>query len=105
MRCTHLKRYTADLLAEGAVLNENTAGVIDAPELVQVSFLAHFSSTIYSFLSKEGAPGITSEGDLPPELHTLPKQQERVPGSARGYTRLAVMDGKTITHRVGLHLI
>ncbi|KAJ7348439.1 hypothetical protein DFH08DRAFT_808179 [Mycena albidolilacea] len=82
MRCTHLKRYTADLLAEGAVLNENTTGVIDAPELVQ-----------------EGAPGITSEGDLPPELRTLPKQQERVPGSARGYTRLAVMDGKTITHR------
>ncbi|KAJ7829366.1 hypothetical protein B0H14DRAFT_3088112 [Mycena olivaceomarginata] len=80
-QCTHLKRYTADLLAEGAVLNENTTGVIDAPELVQ-----------------ENAPSITSEEDLPPELRTLPKQQERVPGSACGYTRLAVMDGKTITH-------
>jgi hypothetical protein len=35
-RCTHLKRYTADLLAEGAVLDENESGVVDAPP-VQVS--------------------------------------------------------------------
>ncbi|KAJ7937837.1 hypothetical protein B0H13DRAFT_1465837, partial [Mycena leptocephala] len=31
--CTHLKRYTADLLAEGAVLDVNLNGVVDAPQL------------------------------------------------------------------------
>ncbi|KAJ6521730.1 hypothetical protein B0H19DRAFT_973852 [Mycena capillaripes] len=83
-RCTHLKRYTADLLAEGAVLDENGTGVVDAPEP-----------------SPENVTSSVPEGDVPPlELPALPKQQERVPGSARGYSRLAVMDGKTIDHRI-----
>ncbi|KAJ6612428.1 hypothetical protein B0H10DRAFT_2280214 [Mycena sp. CBHHK59/15] len=62
--CTHLKRYTADLLAEGAVLDENENGVVDA-----------------------SGP-------------THPNAVPIVPGSGRGYARLAVMDGKTITHRI-----
>ncbi|KAJ7235612.1 hypothetical protein B0H12DRAFT_1076036 [Mycena haematopus] len=81
-RCTHLKQYTADLLVPGIVLDQNVAGVVDAPEPAQEN-VAH-----------GGVPE-----NVPPELPALPKQQERVPGSARGYTRLAVMDGKTITHR------
>ncbi|KAJ6469345.1 hypothetical protein C8R45DRAFT_837409 [Mycena sanguinolenta] len=80
-RCTHLKRYTADLLVEGAVLDQNDTGVVDAPEQAQEN------------------PTDVPEG-IPPELAALPKQQERVPGSGRGYARLAVMDGKTISHRI-----
>ncbi|KAJ7128728.1 hypothetical protein C8R44DRAFT_615596 [Mycena epipterygia] len=79
--CTHLKRYAADLLAEGVVLDENENGVVDAPTHVNAVGL--------------GAPA----GDVPPDVPMQPKQRERVPGSRRGYTRLAVMDGKTITHR------
>jgi hypothetical protein len=37
---------------------------------------------------------------IPPGLAAQPTQQTREPGTSRGYTRLAVMDGKTITHRV-----
>ncbi|KAJ7912450.1 hypothetical protein B0H13DRAFT_2232502 [Mycena leptocephala] len=82
-RCTHLKRYTADLLAEGAVLDENESGVVDAPP-AQGNAVDH------------NVPA----GAIPPELTPHPKQQERVQGSPRGYTRLAVMDGKTISHRI-----
>ncbi|KAJ7910441.1 hypothetical protein B0H13DRAFT_2232934 [Mycena leptocephala] len=82
-RCTHLKRYTADLLAEGAVLDENESGVVDAPP-VQGNAVDH------------NVPA----GAIPPELTPHPKQQERVQSSPRGYTRLAVMDGKTISHRI-----
>jgi hypothetical protein len=32
-RCTHLKRYTTDLLAEGAILDQNENGVVDAPQV------------------------------------------------------------------------
>ncbi|KAJ7932910.1 hypothetical protein B0H13DRAFT_2227444 [Mycena leptocephala] len=82
-RCTHLKRYTADLLAEGAVLDENESGVVDAPP-AQGNAVDH------------NVPA----GAIPPELTPHPKQQDRVQGSPRGYTRLAVMDGKTISHRI-----
>lgn len=37
---------------------------------------------------------------IPPGLAENPTQQDRVAGTGRGYVRLAVMDGKTITHRV-----
>jgi hypothetical protein len=40
------------------------------------------------------------EGQIPPGLSVPPKQQEHITGAPRGYARLAVMDGKTITHRV-----
>lgn len=31
-----------------------------------------------------------------------PVQQQPIPGEPRGHVRLAVMDGKTITHRVSI---
>ncbi|KAJ6464300.1 hypothetical protein C8R47DRAFT_1237731 [Mycena vitilis] len=85
-RCTHLKRYSTDLVAEldGTALDENENGVVDAPEaLAQANVAAN-------------VPG----ENLPPALATHPKQQERVPGSARGYARMAVMDGKALPHRI-----
>ncbi|KAJ7433121.1 hypothetical protein B0H11DRAFT_1759289 [Mycena galericulata] len=81
--CTHLKRYAADLLADGAVLDQNENGVVDAPESNEGDL--------------NGPPELA--GDIPSELPVNPTQQERAPGSARGYARLAVMDGKSITHR------
>ncbi|KAK7001807.1 hypothetical protein R3P38DRAFT_3216115 [Favolaschia claudopus] len=82
-RCTHLKRYASDLISEGIVLDSNQAGVIDAPpDPVPQS---------------ENPPTLLSE--IPPELRALPEQQVRQPGTARGYTRLATMDGKNIPHR------
>ncbi|KAK7015385.1 hypothetical protein R3P38DRAFT_3321652 [Favolaschia claudopus] len=71
-RCTHLKRYTTDLHAEGVVLDPN-------------------ESTIAATMAED-----PEAAEL---LAALPKQQERVPGSGCGYTRLASMDGKTINHR------
>ncbi|KAJ7777716.1 hypothetical protein DFH07DRAFT_976931 [Mycena maculata] len=64
INCTHIKRYAADFLADGVVLDQDENGVVDAPGPVE------------------------------------PTQQDRVPGSARGYARLAVMDGKSISHRI-----
>ncbi|KAJ6620963.1 hypothetical protein B0H10DRAFT_2188230 [Mycena sp. CBHHK59/15] len=84
--CTHLKRYTADLLAEGAVLDENENGVVDAPGPTHVN-------------QNTGGPDVPG-GDILPELAAHPTQQERVPGSGHGYACLAVMDGKTITHQI-----
>ncbi|KAK7033866.1 hypothetical protein R3P38DRAFT_2917807 [Favolaschia claudopus] len=82
IRCTHLKRYTSDLIAEGIVLDANQAGVIDAPA---------------DPVQSENPPTIPS--DMPSGLPSLPEQQVRQPGTARGYTRLATMDGKNIPHR------
>ncbi|KAK6981074.1 hypothetical protein R3P38DRAFT_3234901 [Favolaschia claudopus] len=84
-RCTHLKRYAADLLAEGVVLDANESTVIDAPDPNSI----------------RTAPTTASDEGIPPELlaSAFPKQQERAAGSGRGYTRLASMDGKTINHR------
>ncbi|KAJ7912590.1 hypothetical protein B0H13DRAFT_1613336 [Mycena leptocephala] len=79
-RCTHLKRYTTDLLAEGAILDQNENGVVDAPQ--------------------ENADPSVPGPEIPPDLPVHPKQQVRAPGTPRGYTRLAVMDGKTISHRI-----
>ncbi|KAJ7148041.1 hypothetical protein C8R43DRAFT_889261 [Mycena crocata] len=82
--CTHLKQYKADLISEGAVLSQDANEVVGSPANNEVT-----------------APGALDAGVLPPGLTArLPGQQERVPGSARGYMRLAAMDGKTITYRI-----
>ncbi|KAJ7087723.1 hypothetical protein C8R43DRAFT_939301 [Mycena crocata] len=79
--CTHVKQYTADLLADGAVFNGDGNGIVDGPDQVNV---------------EQGVPA----DQLPPGLPTRPAQQERIPGTKRGYVRLAAMDGKTITYRI-----
>ncbi|KAJ7035718.1 hypothetical protein C8F04DRAFT_1258599 [Mycena alexandri] len=81
-RCTHLKRYTADLVAQGATFDENDNTVVDSPP------------------NEENVNVGVPEADAPPGLGARPKQQPRVPGSARGYVRLAVMDGKKLPHRI-----
>ncbi|KAJ7168270.1 hypothetical protein C8R43DRAFT_1158379 [Mycena crocata] len=80
--CTHLKRYHADLVAEGIVLEETTNGVADAS--AQEENLDN--------------PDLMVQ-EIPAGLPTRPKQQARVHGSKRGYARMAVGDGKTITHK------
>ncbi|KAF8212682.1 hypothetical protein K438DRAFT_1565793, partial [Mycena galopus ATCC 62051] len=81
MGCTHLKRYRADLIAEGAVLggDQDVAGV-------------------------EGhAPIVGSRATLLNNIPAFPPpaQQDRpAAGEPRGYARLAVTDGKNMSHRV-----
>ncbi|KAJ7321319.1 hypothetical protein DFH08DRAFT_917265 [Mycena albidolilacea] len=78
--CTHLKRYHSDLIADGVVLGDE--------------------------LNVAGVPAEANANELPdipadPAADQLPPQQQQAPeeGMPRGYTRLAVMDGKTISHR------
>ena len=43
--------------------------------------------------------------EVPEMLQRMPAEQERPPGEVRrGYVRMAVMDGKTIGHRVRIEL-
>ena len=57
------------------------------------------------FPQNEDLPAVPDAAGLPPALAMLPRQQ---PGhqpplnddDGRGYVRMAVMDGKTIVHRV-----
>ncbi|KAJ7261470.1 hypothetical protein C8J57DRAFT_1634439 [Mycena rebaudengoi] len=81
--CTHVKRYASDLVADGAVLDGPDTGVVGAAEP----------------FTEEGEHNLP-EGQIPSGLSVPPKQQERIAGAPRGYARLAVMDGKTITHRI-----
>ncbi|KAJ7884489.1 hypothetical protein B0H13DRAFT_2235352 [Mycena leptocephala] len=75
MDCTHVKRYRSDLVREGAVL----AGDTDVAG---------------------SESGVMEEQPLPANLPAVLPQQPAPPyGSPRGYTRLAVMDGKTLTHK------
>ncbi|KAJ7312273.1 hypothetical protein DFH08DRAFT_822306 [Mycena albidolilacea] len=83
--CTHLKRYHSDLIADGVVLGDelNVAGV--SPE----------ANTNEPSLQLPDIPADPAADQLPPP------QQQQAPGEwmPRGYTRLTVMDGKTISHR------
>ncbi|KAJ7206144.1 hypothetical protein B0H12DRAFT_1206100 [Mycena haematopus] len=83
--CTHIKRYTSDLIAEGAVLDGNETGVVDAGE---------------NSNTRIGAEPSANATEVPPGLAARPTQQTRAAETGRGYTRLAVMDGKSITHRL-----
>ncbi|KAJ7315701.1 hypothetical protein DFH08DRAFT_917654 [Mycena albidolilacea] len=76
--CTHLKRYHSDLIADGVVLGDelNVAGV---PPEANTNELPDI-------------PADPAADQLPP----LQQQQAAGEGMPRGYTRLAVMDGKTI---------
>ncbi|KAJ7470610.1 hypothetical protein FB451DRAFT_1254290 [Mycena latifolia] len=81
--CTHVKRYRSDLEGEGAILagDADVAGSEAAP-------------------AEPIDPAVVQEQPLPALMPQLLAQQEAPPeGSPRGYTRLAVMDGKTLKHR------
>ncbi|EJF55596.1 hypothetical protein DICSQDRAFT_73391 [Dichomitus squalens LYAD-421 SS1] len=84
--CTHVKRYYSDLEEQGAILdgvNPDQVADIDAED-------------------EELVPN-PQEGDieLPRNLAVpAPIHQGAPVGEPRGYVQLAVMDGKTITHKV-----
>ncbi|KAK6971942.1 hypothetical protein R3P38DRAFT_3241244 [Favolaschia claudopus] len=80
--CTHLKRYAADLVAEGATLDHTENQVVNGPQ---------------PDIPNQNEPHSTQ--GIPAELLSPPTQHERAPETARGYTRLGVMDGKMIPHR------
>ncbi|KAJ7058879.1 hypothetical protein C8F01DRAFT_1303078 [Mycena amicta] len=75
--CTHVKQYAEELRATGVTLDsaENAVVGSDIEEL-------------------EEDPDAAGPGPINPSQH------KRVAGSERGYVRMAVMDGKTITHRI-----
>ncbi|CAK5278146.1 unnamed protein product [Mycena citricolor] len=91
--CTHLKRYRSDLVKEGVILEDasaqasrGVAGLEDEEEELAL-----------------GLDGVQSSDDPALDQLASPIQQGSPPeGSPRGYVRLAVMDGKTITHRPDL---
>ncbi|KAF7317596.1 hypothetical protein MKEN_00846700 [Mycena kentingensis (nom. inval.)] len=80
VNCTHLKQYASNINVHG---QEDT--VVGAENLPVPT-------------AGEEAPVVLD--DIPPGLPRTPAQQQRPPGSPRGYVRMAVMDGKTITHRI-----
>ncbi|KAJ7717882.1 hypothetical protein B0H16DRAFT_1337809 [Mycena metata] len=82
--CTHIKRYPADLRAEGATFDADSTGVVDGGDNSDVS----------------NGPGDPNIAQIPAGLPSHPTPQERQPGTGRGYARLAVMDGKTIPHKI-----
>ncbi|KAJ7221190.1 hypothetical protein C8J57DRAFT_1254047 [Mycena rebaudengoi] len=87
--CTHLKRYTSDFVAEGAVLGGSNDDVVDGPATFPLS----------ANVEQNNGGECPEPINLPAGLGA-PSQQARVADSGRGYVRLAVMDGKTITHRI-----
>ncbi|CAL1710820.1 unnamed protein product [Somion occarium] len=86
MDCTHRKRYRSDLIAEGAILDD-----VGDRVAIEDNF--------------EGIPGgersLEDSDEVGANMPQLPPVQNEPPEDGqRGYVRMAVMDGKTIGHRV-----
>ncbi|KAJ7232713.1 hypothetical protein C8J57DRAFT_1532925 [Mycena rebaudengoi] len=86
--CTHVKRYRSDLIQEGAVLGTGTT--------VSEGAATPDDSNIDAAEVPQGLPANMQA--------VLPQQEAPQLGSPRGYIRMAVMDGKTIKHRVKMRL-
>ncbi|KAL7277984.1 hypothetical protein ACG7TL_007937 [Trametes sanguinea] len=85
--CTHTKRYHADLAQEGFVA-ENGGNMAEVAGIAE-------EEVDGDVLEVQAAAAPVPEG-----VPALPaNQQAPDPGQTRGYVRMAVMDGKTITHR------
>ncbi|KAJ7867067.1 hypothetical protein B0H13DRAFT_2236758 [Mycena leptocephala] len=82
--CTHMKCYKSNLLAAGVALDDRADGVTNDPTR---------HATADPRQSQEEIPG-------EPNLLYEPRQEEPPADGRRGYTRLAAMDGKTITHEI-----
>ncbi|KAF9061036.1 hypothetical protein BDP27DRAFT_1385439 [Rhodocollybia butyracea] len=81
--CTHKKRYLSDLILEGLELADLPEQIAEAPE-------TNLDNTSQNL----------EINDLLDILHQRPAQVMAPPeGHPRGYVRMAVMDGKTATHR------
>ncbi|KAF7342706.1 hypothetical protein MSAN_02028500 [Mycena sanguinolenta] len=77
MDCTHLKRYRADLIAQGVEFG----GDQDVAEM-----------------DDNTQPTENNGGNLDGVFAPPPQQDAPLPGGPRGYVRMVVMDGKTIPH-------
>ncbi|KAJ7768812.1 hypothetical protein B0H16DRAFT_1780830, partial [Mycena metata] len=86
MDCTHVKRYS-----EGDVNLGDAGGLVSG-----------FHKNISNINGGEQIdPTLIEEIPLPANLpHVLPRQERPPPGEPCGYTRLAVMDGKSLTHHL-----
>ncbi|KAI0755362.1 hypothetical protein C8Q80DRAFT_1266830 [Daedaleopsis nitida] len=83
--CTHLKRYLSDLTTEGF-----------EPEVAEATNVAEVDLGDHGEVEEIGAHEELPGGGIDPP----PPPHAAVPGEPRGYVRMAVMDGKTITHQV-----
>ncbi|KAJ7710815.1 hypothetical protein B0H17DRAFT_1223993 [Mycena rosella] len=78
--CTHIKRYRSDLIEEGAILE----GALDVAGMPAEENVAN--------------PAIIPDDPGVAQVTMPPQQEAPIAGEPRGYSRLAVMDGRTIKH-------
>ncbi|THU76312.1 hypothetical protein K435DRAFT_813519 [Dendrothele bispora CBS 962.96] len=84
--CTHRKRYLSDLVEEGAQLDNQVGALAEIPPVEN---------------NDELTAGEPQNHNIPAALQNLPRQMETPPdGTPRGYVRMAVMDGKSVGHRI-----
>ncbi|KAJ3757685.1 hypothetical protein EV360DRAFT_70926 [Lentinula raphanica] len=90
--CTHLKRYSTDLVEEGLLVTDaRTDTVMGAGDLED-----------FATNDVEQTPDPTLNAEVPPSFLEGPPLVNNVqqPDNPRGYVRLAVMDGKSFGHRI-----
>ncbi|KAJ7048808.1 hypothetical protein C8F01DRAFT_1213591 [Mycena amicta] len=91
--CTHIKQYAEELRATGVALDSAENAVVGsdvAPQPVRFKF----SVALHQLIEK-------CEYRFKKIIRMMPVPMlDLVAGTERGYVRMAVMDGKTITHRI-----
>jgi hypothetical protein len=100
VECTHIKRYRSDLINEGVVLGadlDDVAGIAASANDNNVGSFAIYTLYVLIFIFQ--APELAAD-DAVDQLGSPQQQAAPQAGTPRGYICLAVMDGKTIQHRV-----
>ncbi|KAJ3737864.1 hypothetical protein EV360DRAFT_91185 [Lentinula raphanica] len=90
--CTHAKRYSADLVEEGLLAADHKTDAVAGAEDLEDLGMDQAPQPLDPALNAN-VPASFLNG--PPVVQNI--QQ---PDEPRGYVRLAVMDGKSIGHRV-----
>ncbi|KAJ3817929.1 hypothetical protein F5880DRAFT_1755014, partial [Lentinula raphanica] len=87
--CTHVKRYSADLVEEGLLAADCETDAVAGAEDLEDFGIAQ-------------APQPTLNADIPASFLNGPPAVQNIqqPDEPRGYVRLAVMDGKSIGHHI-----
>ncbi|KAJ3831789.1 hypothetical protein F5878DRAFT_549107 [Lentinula raphanica] len=93
--CTHAKRYSADLVEEGLLAADHETDAVAGAEDLEDFGMDQAPQPLDPALNAN-VPASFLNG--PPVVQNI--QQ---PDEPRGYVRLAVMDGKSIGHRVSQH--
>jgi hypothetical protein len=97
---THIKYYHSDLINEGVVLGadlNDVASMAASANNNNVGSLAIYTLYVLIFIFQ--APELAAD-DAVDQLGSPQQQAAPQVGTPRGYIRLAVMDDKTIQHRV-----